>query len=139
MPSNDSLADGYAGLAEVHLELALRLVHQDPGRLLDLGGIVQVVALVALVAEEAGPRPVDLLRFECAAGFGQHRHRAEAGIGATRRGLRLTVDETVILLHPPLPLVGISIVTERGCQQNDSLVRGYLRRAERARDQHDVA
>ena len=33
--------------------------------------------------------------------------------------------ETVILLHPPLPLVGVSIVMETGCQQNDSLVRGY--------------
>ena len=26
-------------------------------------------------------------------------------------------DETVILLHPPLPLVGFSIGTERGCQR----------------------
>ena len=34
-------------------------------------------------------------------------------------------DETVILLHPPLPLVGVSMVMERGCQQNDSLVNGY--------------
>ena len=31
-------------------------------------------------------------------------------------------DETVILLHPPLPLVGVSIVMERERQQNDSLV-----------------
>ena len=37
---------------------------------------------------------------------------------------RLAIDETVILLHSPLPLVGISIGMERGCQQNDSLVRG---------------
>ena len=36
---------------------------------------------------------------------------------------RMAVCETVILLHPPLPLVGISIGMERGCQQNDSLVR----------------
>ena len=28
----------------------------------------------------------------------------------------LAVDETVILLHPPLPLVGVPIVMERGCQ-----------------------
>ena len=34
-------------------------------------------------------------------------------------------DETVILLHPPLPLVGVSIVTEGERQQNDSFVRGY--------------
>ena len=31
----------------------------------------------------------------------------------------LAVDETVILLHPPLPLVGVSIVMERERQQND--------------------
>ena len=36
----------------------------------------------------------------------------------------LDPDETVILLHSPLPLVGSSIVMERGCQQNDSLVNG---------------
>ena len=36
----------------------------------------------------------------------------------------LAVDETVILLQPPLPLVGVSIWMERGCQQNDSLVNG---------------
>ena len=30
--------------------------------------------------------------------------------------------ETVILLHPPLPSVGVSIVMERERQQNDSLV-----------------
>ena len=40
-------------------------------------------------------------------------------------------DETVILLQPPLPLVGGSIGIERGCQQTDSFVRGYpgLRRS----------
>ena len=36
----------------------------------------------------------------------------------------LAPDETVILLHPPLPLVGVSIWMEMGCQQNDSLVDG---------------
>ena len=40
--------------------------------------------------------------------------------------LQLAPDETVILLAPPLPSVGVSIGMERGCQQNDSLVRGYL-------------
>ena len=34
----------------------------------------------------------------------------------------LAPDETVILLHPPLPLVGVSIVMERERQQNDSHV-----------------
>ena len=37
----------------------------------------------------------------------------------------LAVGETVILLPPPLPSVGVSIVMERGCQQNDSLADGY--------------
>ena len=43
----------------------------------------------------------------------------------------LAVDETVILLHPPPPLVGASIVMERGRQQDDSLVRGLPRRGAR--------
>ena len=39
---------------------------------------------------------------------------------------QLAPDETVILLRaPPLPLVGVSIGMERGCQQNDSLADGY--------------
>ena len=38
------------------------------------------------------------------------------------RGASAAVDETVTLLHPPLPLVGVSIVMERERQQNDSLV-----------------
>ena len=37
----------------------------------------------------------------------------------------LAIGETVILLHPPLPLLGVSTVMERGCQQKDSLVNGY--------------
>ena len=36
----------------------------------------------------------------------------------------LAIDETAIPLHPPLPLVGVSIAMERGRQQNDSLVNG---------------
>ena len=32
----------------------------------------------------------------------------------------------MILLHPPLPLVGVSIVVERERQQNDSLADGYV-------------
>ena len=37
----------------------------------------------------------------------------------------LAVDETsVILVHPPLPLVGVSIVMERERPLNDSLVNG---------------
>ena len=37
---------------------------------------------------------------------------------------RLAVGETVILLHRPLSLVGVSMWVERGCQQNDSLANG---------------
>ena len=36
----------------------------------------------------------------------------------------LAVDETFILLHPAVPLVGVSIVMERERQENDSLVNG---------------
>ena len=36
----------------------------------------------------------------------------------------LAVGETVILLHPPLPLEGVSMWMEKGCQQNDSLADG---------------
>ena len=35
------------------------------------------------------------------------------------RGTPRAVGETVILLHPPLPLVGVSIAMERERQQND--------------------
>ena len=31
----------------------------------------------------------------------------------------LAVGETFILLHPPLPLVGVSMWVKRGCQSND--------------------
>ena len=37
----------------------------------------------------------------------------------------LAVDETVILLHPPLLLAGVSTGMERERQQHDSLVNGY--------------
>ena len=33
-------------------------------------------------------------------------------------------ESSVILLHPPAPLVGVSIGMERGCQYNDSLADG---------------
>ena len=36
----------------------------------------------------------------------------------------IAVGETVILLHPPLPLVGVSIAMKRERQQNDSLADG---------------
>ena len=40
---------------------------------------------------------------------------------------RLAVGETVILLHLPLPVVGVSIAMEIERQQNDSLANGYTR------------
>ena len=52
-----------------------------------------------------------------------HVAAAAAGDHADAVAL-LAVDETVILLHPPLPLAGVSMVMERERQQNDSLVNG---------------
>ena len=53
-------------------------------------------------------------------GLGRRYFSVPAGLGG-----QVAVDETsVILLHPPLPLVGVSIVMERERQQNDSLVNG---------------
>ena len=48
--------------------------------------------------------------------------REQRGRELARELALLAPDETVILLHPPLPLVGVSIVMERERQQNDSLV-----------------
>ena len=46
----------------------------------------------------------------------QDRDRGRAGAAPPRRGGRaaLAVGETGILLHPPLPSVGVSMWTERG-------------------------
>ena len=43
----------------------------------------------------------------------QARHQMLERINAA---VELAVGETVILLHPPLPLLGVSIGMERGCQ-----------------------
>ena len=40
---------------------------------------------------------------------------------------RLAVGETVILLHPPLPLLGVSTGIQMGRQQSDSFVDGWPR------------
>ena len=45
-------------------------------------------------------------------------------------------ESSVILLHPPLPLVGVSIVVERERQHNDSLADGYSRRRSVQRRPH---
>ena len=42
------------------------------------------------------------------------------GGGRRYRGDDSLRRETAVLLHPPLPLVGVSIGMERGCQHNDS-------------------
>ena len=52
-------------------------------------------------------------------------------VWSTAIDTRLAVGETVILLHPPLPLAGVSTVMERERQQNDRLVNGYTRRSTR--------
>ena len=44
--------------------------------------------------------------------------------GAGNSGFRMTelaIGKTVILLHPPLPLTGVSIGMQKGSQQNDIL------------------
>ena len=43
-----------------------------------------------------------------------------------RHRVGVAPDETVILLHPPLPLAGLSIAMERARQPNDSLVNGQV-------------
>ena len=48
------------------------------------------------------------------------------------RTARVAVGETVILLHPPLPSVGVSIETMGECQQIDSLANGQARTARSA-------
>ena len=49
---------------------------------------------------------------------------SETALLKKQQAADVAVDETVILLHPPLPLVGVSTVMERERQQNDSLVNG---------------
>ena len=56
-----------------------------------------------------------------------HVHRRGPGcLRRARPGRRaaVAVGETVILLQPPLPLVGVSIAMRRERQQNDSLGDG---------------
>ena len=53
-----------------------------------------------------------------------HRSTAATTIGSQLATLPSAVGETLILLHPPLPSVGVSIRVGRGCQQNDSLADG---------------
>ena len=95
----------------------------QPGRgdLPDGPGVQWRPAVADLVPQLAvGRRRVQVL-----GKLGGHLLRQPAQLPA-RRG-RLAVGETVILLHPPLPLAGVSIETMRECQQNDGLADGYVR------------
>ena len=47
-----------------------------------------------------------------------------SGVEGSGKPAGLAIGEIVILLHPPLPLAGVSIRMERGCQRNDSLADG---------------
>ena len=60
--------------------------------------------------------------------------RSERASGSAWSASPITVSEppsrrreAVIPLHPPLRLVGFSIVAQRGCQRNDSLADGWSR------------
>ena len=75
----------------------------------------------------AGPRgsccvrpQADLLTW----GVGMQAWTARPSCRGKSSWATLAVGETVILLISPLPSVGVSIVMERGCQQNDSLADG---------------
>ena len=50
----------------------------------------------------------------------QH-HDRKASVFAADSQRKRKEGQAVMLLHPPLPSVGVSIRMERGCQQNDSL------------------
>ena len=71
-------------------------------------------------AAAAGAGELSLLRYAIA---GLIDASAALGRDPALRA-ELAVGETVILLHPPLTLVGVSIAMERGRQQNDSLADG---------------
>ena len=47
-----------------------------------------------------------------------------AGVDTRGAAVDLAIGKTVILLHPPLPSVGVSIEINRGCHQDDSLADG---------------
>ena len=48
-----------------------------------------------------------------------------AGLHAFAGSNQVAVGDIGILLHPPLPLAGVSIGTQKGRQQNDNLADGY--------------
>ena len=62
---------------------------------------------------------------------GRHcpHHRPAGARRPRQRGRHLAVEKTVILLHPPLPSAGVSIVMERERQQINSPVNGCRHRS----------
>ena len=108
--------------------LAATAVGADPDPLPDRRAPAEPAAAAAVVSTRCRPMKARTQR-------SAHRCRphpepwASTAASAARRpisthGARLAVGETVILLHPPLPLVGASVGKERGCQQNGSLADG---------------
>ena len=86
------------------------------------GGVVKLTELSPAAKAAGGdPKPVMAVLHSTSralpAGFEQSMDKLFQLVG-------LAADETVIPLHPPPPLVGVSIVMERERQQNDSLVIG---------------
>ena len=80
-----------------------------------------------------GPAPGHVCSAPCAAprsdaspsAVGRQGRRLRDLVRSALRRAAVAPDETVILLHPPLALVGVSIVMGRErSQQNDSLVNG---------------
>ena len=57
-------------------------------------------------------------------GANRPREQPASSMSTSICGVQPAVGETVILLHPPLPLVGASMAMERERQQKDSLADG---------------
>ena len=132
---NDSLADGYhsrrvAGQRSIrprrHLRPGLRVVLHPPGarsarsdRRNCFGSSNRARARIAATRCPAWRRRQRQRRVGVCVGgpcAAQARPRGRWRLAAG--------DSSVIQLHPPLRLAGVSIDMERGCQQNDSLADG---------------
>ena len=62
--------------------------------------------------------------FGVSEGANRPREQPASSMSTSICGVQPAVGETVILLHPPLPLVGASMAMERERQQKDSLADG---------------
>ena len=67
-----------------------------------------------------GPRRTSPDRRSACGSTGRRCRTARSGTMAERLATAGAVVLTVVLLHPPLPLVGVSMRQERECQQNNS-------------------